>query len=127
MKLETFDKVSSNICSLVTSVLTTTIVASPHTPLSTSTWSWACTAESCSYCYLMMAYKSYWPISYSSGSNIGVKYNGNDESGRSVGSWDVKTSKVEEAVLLLLLLLYFNDDISVCDNRPSSYSVYMFY
>ena len=75
----------------------------------------------------MIAYKSYWLISYGSGGNVGVKCNGNDEGGRGVGGWDVKTSKVEKAVLLLLLLSYFDDDISVCDNRSSSCSVYMFY
>jgi len=50
------------------------------------------------------------------------------EGGRGVGSQDVKTGKVEKAVLLSLLLSYSNNnEISVCNSRLSFYSTYMFY
>jgi len=39
----------------------------------------------------------------------------------------VKTSKVEEAVLLSLSLLYSDDKISICDSRLSSCPAYTFY
>jgi len=50
-----------------------------------------------------------------------------NESGGNVGGQDVKTGKVEETVLLLLSLLYSNENISICDSRPSSCPAYMFY
>jgi len=56
----------------------------------------------------------------SSGDKIGKDGN--------VGGQDVKTGKVEKAVLLSFLLLYSNNNkISVCDSRPSFCSIYMFY
>ena len=61
------------------------------------------------------------------GVGVGVKGDGNDENSGGIGGQDVKTGKVEEAVLLLLSLLYPNDDISVCDNKLSSCSAYMSY
>jgi len=61
---------------------------------------------------------------YSSGGGgiviVGVKNNG-------IGSQDVKTSKVEETVLLSLSLSYSNNDITIYDSRPSSCSAYTFY
>jgi len=63
---------------------------------------------------------------YSSGSDIDVKSNSDDEGGGSMEDQDVKTNKVEEAVLLLLSYSN-NNEISVCDSRPSSCPVYMFY
>jgi len=60
-----------------------------------------------------------------------VVYGGSgDEIGKDgdVRGQDVKTGKIEKAVLLSFLLLYSNDNkISVCDSRPSSCPTYMFY
>ena len=113
MKSEIFDEVPLNICGLTTSVLlATTIVAPLPTPFFASAWSWAYIAASCSYCCLMMACKSCWLILYG---------------GSSIEGQDVKTSKVEEAMLLSLSLLYSDNNISVCDSRPSSCPAYIFY
>jgi len=65
---------------------------------------------------------------YDSGSDINIKSNGNNEGGRDVGGQDIKTGKIEKAMLLSLSLSYSNNnEISVCDSRPSSCSAYMFY
>ena len=50
-----------------------------------------------------------------------------DEGSRGVSSWEIKTGKVEKAMLLLLSLLYSDNNISVYDSRPSSCSAYTFY
>ena len=68
-----------------------------------------------------MVYKSCWLILYGGGDNVGV------EGGGSVGGQEVKTGIVKEAVLLSLLLSYSDDNISVCDSRPSSCLAYMSY
>ena len=63
----------------------------------------------------------------SDGSKIG-EGNGDCEGGGNIRGQDVKTGKVEEAVLPSLSLSYSNDDkISIYDSRPSSCPTYMFY
>ncbi len=61
------------------------------------------------------------------GGGVGGKGDGDDEGGGGVGGQEVKTGKVEKAVLFLFSLSYSNNDISVCDNRSSSCPTYMFY
>jgi len=64
---------------------------------------------------------------YCGGSGVGVESDGDNESSGSIGSQEVKTGKVKEAVLFSLSLLYSNNNISVCNSRFSSCPAYMFY
>ena len=70
-----------------------------------------------------MVYKLCWLISYGGGGGV----DGDDEGGGGVSSWEIKTSKVEKAILLSLSLLYSDNNISVYNSRPSSCSAYTFY
>ena len=66
-------------------------------------------------------------VVYSSGESEIGEDNRDYKGGGGVGGWDVKTGKVKEAVLPSLSLLYSNnDEISVCDSKLSSCSIYMF-
>ena len=69
-----------------------------------------------------------WLILYSSGDNIDVENDDDNKSGGSIEGQDIKTCKVEEAILLSLSLSYSdNDKIFVCDSKPSSCPAYTFY
>jgi len=90
-----------------------------------TTASYACRAIICS-CNLITC--SMLRVVYSGGRGEFGKGNEDCEGGRSIRGQDIKTSKVEKAVLPSLSLLYSdNNKISIYDSRLSFYPTYIFY
>ena len=123
-KPETFNEVLSNTCSFATSVLTTTTIAiSPSIPLFASAWSWAYIAVSYSYCCLIIVYKLYWLILYSSGGNSISKAGDNNGSG-GIGGYNFWTKRTNPT-LDSVSDLYSELDITLFIGASSTLLVYL--